>query len=165
MKYYDFTSLILGCKCGKLTAAYYARKEFLFLWILFIYSWDTQREGQRHRQREKQAPHREPDVGLDPRNPGSWPELKADTQPLSHPGVLRFFILFFKGFYLFIHEKHREKGRDTGRERSRLHAGSPMQDSIPGPRGHALSRRQTLNPWATQVSLRFLLNPCKLEML
>ena len=26
----------------------------------------TQREGQRHRQREKQAPCREPDVGLDP---------------------------------------------------------------------------------------------------
>ena len=26
-----------------------------------------------------------------------------------------------------------EKGRDTGRRRSRLHAGSPMWDSIPGP--------------------------------
>ena len=42
------------------------------------------RERQRHRQREKRAPHREPDVGLDPRTPGSYPELKADTQPLSH---------------------------------------------------------------------------------
>ena len=30
---------------------------------------DIQR--QRHRQREKQAPSREPDVGLDPRTPGS----------------------------------------------------------------------------------------------
>ena len=31
--------------------------------------------------------HREPDVGLDPRTPGSCPELKADAQPLSHPGI------------------------------------------------------------------------------
>ena len=26
-------------------------------------------------------------MGLDPGNPGSHPELKADAQPLSHPGV------------------------------------------------------------------------------
>ena len=37
------------------------------------------------REREKQAPCKEPDVGLDPRTPGSHPELKADAQPLSHP--------------------------------------------------------------------------------
>ena len=41
----------------------------------------------RHRQREKQAPCREPDVGLDPRTLGSQPEPKADGQPLSHPGA------------------------------------------------------------------------------
>ena len=29
----------------------------------------------------------EPDVGLDPRTPGSQPELKADSQSLSHPGT------------------------------------------------------------------------------
>ena len=29
---------------------------------------------------------REPDAGLDPRTPGSCPELKADTEPLNHPG-------------------------------------------------------------------------------
>ena len=29
----------------------------------------------------------EPDVGLDSRTPGSLPEPKAATQPLSHPGV------------------------------------------------------------------------------
>ena len=41
---------------------------FCFL-SLFIYSWETQRKRQRHRQREeKQAPCREPDVGLDPRS-------------------------------------------------------------------------------------------------
>ena len=26
-------------------------------------------------------------MGRDPGTPGSYPELKADTQPLSHPGV------------------------------------------------------------------------------
>ena len=31
---------------------------------------DTHREGQRHRWREKQAPRREPDAGLDPGTPG-----------------------------------------------------------------------------------------------
>ena len=42
---------------------------------------------QRHRQREKQAPCKEPDVGLDLGTPGSRPELKAGAKPLSHPGV------------------------------------------------------------------------------
>ena len=48
---------------------------------------DTERERQIHRQREKQAPCREPNMGLVPGTPGSCPELKADTQPLSHPGI------------------------------------------------------------------------------
>ena len=47
---------------------------------------DTHTERQRHRQREKQAPCREPDVGLDPRTPGSHPVPKAGTKPLSHQG-------------------------------------------------------------------------------
>ena len=47
---------------------------------------DTHTERQRHRQREKQASFREPDADLDSRTPGSQPELKADAQPLSHPG-------------------------------------------------------------------------------
>ena len=37
-----------------------------------------------------------------------------------------------------------ERGRDIGRGRSRLHAGSPMWDSIPGPLDHdGLSKRLT----------------------
>ena len=48
-------------------------------------------EGERHRQREKQAPCREPDAGLDPGTPGSCPEPKADAQPLRHPGVPPFY--------------------------------------------------------------------------
>ena len=53
----------------------------------------------------------------------------------------------------------RESGRDTGRGRSRLHAGSPMWDvrlnpGTPGQRQvlHTLGRRQVLNHWATQES-------------
>ena len=42
---------------------------------------------QRHRQREKQAACREPDVGLDPGSPGSGPGPKAGAKPLSHPGI------------------------------------------------------------------------------
>ena len=48
---------------------------------------ERERERQRHRQREKQAPCREPDVRLDLGALGSQPELKADAQPLSHPGA------------------------------------------------------------------------------
>ena len=41
----------------------------------------------RERQREKQAPRREPSAGLDPRTLGSHPGPKVDAQPLSHSGV------------------------------------------------------------------------------
>ena len=51
--------------------------------IIFIH----ERERQRHRQREKQAPCREPKAALNPGTPGSLPELTAEAQPLSHPGV------------------------------------------------------------------------------
>ena len=36
-----------------------------------------EREKQRHRKREKQAPCREPDEGFDPGSPGSHPGLKV----------------------------------------------------------------------------------------
>ena len=41
----------------------------------------------RERQREKRAPCREPDAGLDPRTPGSAPGPKAGAKLLSHPGI------------------------------------------------------------------------------
>ena len=48
---------------------------------------EREREAQRHRRREKQAPCREPDVGLDPRTPGLHSGPKAGAKPLSHPGI------------------------------------------------------------------------------
>ena len=48
------------------------------------------RDRQRHKQKEKQAPHTEPDVGLESGTPGSHPEPKADAQPLSYPGIPAF---------------------------------------------------------------------------
>ena len=48
---------------------------------------DTEKERQRPRQREKQAPCREPDVGFEPGTPGSRPGPKAGAIPLGHPGV------------------------------------------------------------------------------
>ena len=56
-------------------------KNYLYLFLYFerfyLFMRDTQRERQRHRHREKQVPCREPDVGFDPRSPGSCPGLKA----------------------------------------------------------------------------------------
>ena len=51
---------------------------------------DTQREAEiqaETRQREKQAPCREADVGFDPGTPGLCPRLKAGAKLLSYPGI------------------------------------------------------------------------------
>ena len=53
---------------------------FYFFKDLFIHETQREREGQRHRQRKKQAPRREPDVGL---NPGSWDHLLSQRQMLN----------------------------------------------------------------------------------
>ena len=70
--------------------------------------------------------------------------------------LLIFFNLFLR-FYLFIHETHTERGWDTGRGRSRLHAGSLMWESIPGLQDHTLGGRQALNHRATEVSFLLLI--------
>ena len=49
---------------------------------------------------------------------------------------------YIKKFFFkisFIYERHRERGRDIDRERSRFLAESLMQDSIPRPQDQALS--------------------------
>ena len=50
--------------------------SFFLKIYLFIHERHREAETQ-HRQREKQAPCREPDVGLDPGSPGSHPGPKA----------------------------------------------------------------------------------------
>ena len=52
-------------------------------------------ERQRHRQREKQAPCREPDVELNPGILGSRPGQEAGAKPQSHTGIPTFFFWLF----------------------------------------------------------------------
>ena len=52
--------------------------QYIFL-RFYLFFHERNRERQRHRQRKKQAPCRKPDVGLDPRTPGSCPEPKEDV--------------------------------------------------------------------------------------
>ena len=66
-----------------------------------------------------------------------WTELWSNTLRNGSNLMFRFMgmwgpLLFLKSFmYLFM----RERSRDLGGGRSRLPAGSPLQNSIPGPRG------------------------------
>ena len=56
-------------------------------------------------------------------------------------------ILFFKRFYVFLHERHRKRGRDTGRGKSRFPAGTRMWDSIrtPGSRPEPKTEAQPVS--------------------
>ena len=53
---------------------------------------DTQREAEIQAEGEA-ASLQEPNAGLHPGTPGSLPELKADTQLLSHPGISKHIFL------------------------------------------------------------------------
>ena len=61
---------------------------------------DTQRVRQRHRQREKQAPCRKPDVGVNPRTPGSHPGLQAALNRCA-TGAAPPGFFFFKIFFIY----------------------------------------------------------------
>ena len=54
---------------------------------------DTHTERGRDRQREKQAPCKDPSVGLDPETPGSHPGPKVALN--AEPPGLPFFFFFF----------------------------------------------------------------------
>ena len=58
----------------------------IFFKRLYLFIHERHIERKRHRQREKQAPSGEPDMGLDPRTTGSRPEPKADEPP-RHPAL------------------------------------------------------------------------------
>ena len=66
---------------GQYPAAYYLFVCFLRFIYLFMVDIARDREGER--QREKQAPCREPDPGT----PGWHTGPKAGAKPLSHPGI------------------------------------------------------------------------------
>ena len=55
-------------------------------------------------------------------------------------------------FFLFIHERHRERGREIGRWKKQAPCREPDVGLDPGTPGHALGWRQVLNRWATQGS-------------
>ena len=68
-------------------------KRILQLWLIvndffkdLIDLFLTQRERQRHRKSEKQAPHQEPDVGLYPQT-GITPWVKGSRSTTEHPGI------------------------------------------------------------------------------
>ena len=56
-------------------------------------------------------------------------------------------IYFLKILFIYSWETHTERGRDTGRGRSRLHAGSTTWNSIPGLQDPG--PKAVLNRWAT----------------
>ena len=56
-------------------------------------------EREREAETQAKAPCREPNVGLDPATPGSRPEPKAGTKPLSHPATV---LLCFNGGKMFM---------------------------------------------------------------
>ena len=86
--------------------------------------------------------------GLHGRSPtwDSIPELRdralGQRQALNHWATQGSPLFSFLRCYLFIHKRHTERSRDTGRGRSRFHAGSLMWDSIPGLQDHALGWRR-----------------------
>ena len=57
-----------------------------FFKIFYVFMRDPEREAETQAEGEAGSLWG-PDAGLDPRTPGSHPGLKADAQPLSHPGA------------------------------------------------------------------------------
>ena len=53
---------------------------------MHLFMRDTEREAETQAEGEAGSCG-EPNVGLNPRTPGSRPEPKANSQPLSHPGI------------------------------------------------------------------------------
>ena len=66
---------------------------FIFKDFIYLFMRNREREADRYRQRgEKQAPCREPDLGLDPGSPGSRPGLKAALNCCATRAALLMFV-------------------------------------------------------------------------
>ena len=48
---------------------------------------ERKREAETQAEGEAGSMHREPNVGFEPRSPGSRPRPKAGAKPLRHPGI------------------------------------------------------------------------------
>ena len=70
--------------------------SFSFLKILFIYSWETEAETQA----EWEGSPQEAQCRTQSQTPGSYLEPKADTQPLSYPGIPIFIFLKLKNIHI-----------------------------------------------------------------
>ena len=113
-------------------------KSNCFIFKYFIY------ERERDRQREKQAPFREPEVGLNPWSPGSHPGPKVAlnrwaTQAAPQKRFLKFIYLTERERELE-HKQEELQAGGEGEAGSRW-AGGLTWGSIPGPQDHDLSRR------------------------
>ena len=74
-------------ECYAVHPCYNPVSFFLYFFFKSLFIHERHRERQRHKGEEKQASCEEPDVGLDPRAPGSYREPKADPQLLNYPGI------------------------------------------------------------------------------
>ena len=107
-------------------------KDYLFKKIYFIYLFmrDTQigRDTGRGRSRLHAGSPKQDSVRVSRIRP--WAE--GGAKPLSLLGSPK------KIYFIYLFMRDPERGRDTGRGRSRLHAGSPMWDLILGVQDQAL---------------------------
>ena len=61
---------------------------FFFFFKIYLFIYDRHREREAETQEEGEAGSMQgPDVGLNPRTPGSRPRQKAGAKPLSPPGI------------------------------------------------------------------------------
>ena len=101
-------------------------------------------------------------------------DLQSDTVLFLDPILCWIFNFFFLKMFIYLFMWETQPGRDTGRGRSRLHAGSLMGDSISGLQDHNLSRtkdrRSTAEPprrpWIFNLKARCTcVNPTQLVLL
>ena len=77
-------------------------------------------------------------------------------------GSFKHFLFFFKRFYLFMRDTHRERGRDRQREKQvprwESYVGPQDPPEIPGPWDHVLSQRQILTTEPPRRPINSLIN-------
>ena len=78
---------------------------FKIFFYLFMIVKEREREAETQAEGEAGSMHRESDVGLDPRSPGSHPGPKAGAKLLRHPGIpwsMLFLVMPFSPTQVFL---------------------------------------------------------------